>query len=676
MDREQAKQEIRSRVRCTDYLTKSKYGNYCCPLCGSGKGQHGTGAVKYYQDSNTWHCHACGKGGDVIDLYQQATGTDFNTAFAALAQIAGIDIDRPAPTTRPAGGPQGAVSKGGRQKMAQDAGSPASSVKTATEDTPGYAAYYEECHNRLRGQEGEKGREYLLSRGVYDAALYHGAGLDPNGERIIIPCSDHFYIARSIDPHANLRYKNPKNERPTIFNAEALYAQGVQEVFVVEGAFDALSVEMAGEDAVALNSTGNAATLLKELEQAPTAATLILCLDNDDAGRKAAGILQEGLQRLNIPFMTADINNGKKDPNESLLEDFDSFYNGVQEAVYAAKDYRQQLREAARQEELARQQRTGESMVNAFLEAVKTRKYEPIPTGITDIDQALSGGFTRQTLVLLGAAPGAGKTALAQWIFEGMAKRGTACLYLNLEMSREQILARSLSRIAAQNGEKITPAEVKQGYKWDVAQEAIVMAAAQEYKETIAPRMTYNPDGVTTGLDGILEYIETEATRAEAAGLPAPLVVLDYLQIVTGREREDEVSLIKRAVSSLKAFAIKHNTVVFCIIAHNRAANQSGNVTMESGRDTSALEYSADLQLGLAFTKCLKRNGTQGKAREDLTPEETRFITLKITKGRDARIGAEVDLFFDGESMTYRQLEKGREDPQPGRWEEARRTRL
>ena len=77
---------------------------------------------------------------------------------------------------------------------------------------------------------------------------------------------------------------------------------------------------------------------------------------------------------------------------------------------------------------------------------------------------------------------------------------------------------------------------------------------------------------------------------------------------------------------------------------------------MESGRDTSALEYSADLQLGLTFTACLKRPGSPNpKSKDELTEEEKRQLTLKVTKGRFAAPGASVDLLFNGETMTYTQ---------------------
>jgi replicative DNA helicase len=306
-----------------------------------------------------------------------------------------------------------------------------------------------------------------------------------------------------------------------------------------------------------------------------------------------------------------------------------------------------------------RKERTGSGMIDSFLEAIQTRKYEPLPTGIADIDKAIGGGFIRQQLILLGAAPGAGKTAMAQWIFEGMAKRGISSVYLNLEMSRDQILARSFSRITAQHGARIKAVDILQGYKWTEEQRNAIMSAAEEYKRDIAPFMVYNPEGVSPTLEAVLAYIEKEARAAEQAERAAPCVVIDYLQIIGSEDkREEPASIIKRAMSSLKDYAIKHNTIVFVIMANNRESNRSGDVTMESGRDTSAIEYGADLQLGLALTACLKRNGQKAKAKDELTQEERKRVTLKVTKARFANPNAEVDLIFDGETMTYTQVAK------------------
>ena len=88
------KDKIREGVSCLAFLEKSKgHDMYCCPYCGSGHGQHGTGAVKYYADTNTWYCFSCHTGGDVITLYQKSEGLEFMPAIKALAQQIGIDAD-------------------------------------------------------------------------------------------------------------------------------------------------------------------------------------------------------------------------------------------------------------------------------------------------------------------------------------------------------------------------------------------------------------------------------------------------------------------------------------------------------------------------------------------------------------------------------------------------------
>ena len=563
--------------------------SWICPICGHGTHGDGLTANPQSKDGNGLKCFACDFSGDIIDLHMRITGKEFAEAVNELAAMLGIIIEdrNTSGLNRPRNQFNQKVPAGNTET--HPAGKTQQEATEEAKPEQDFTPYYKACGAAMETQEGQPAVEYLKSRGVLIPALHYGAGYDSKTKRIIIPSSDSFYIARSIDPQEEKRYLNPKGARAAIFNEQALYAQEVREVFITEGTFDALSVIEVGAQAIGLNSASNARALIEKLEQTGTHATFIIALDNDNGGSKATRIIQEGLTRLQIPFITADICNGCKDQNEALQADYTAFYDVVQDTIAEARTYKEKQLQEARQAEQDRQQRTGAGMIDSFLEAIQTRRYEPIPTGITDIDKALTGGFTRQTLILLGSAPGTGKTALAQWIFEGMAKQGHTVLYLNLEMSREQILARSISRIAAQQGERITPAEVKQGYKWNSTQRIIVNNAAEAYKREIAPRMIYNPDGVTANLDTIMEYMEAEAKRAEAAGLYAPLVCIDYLQIITGKEREDETSLIKRAVGSFKNFAIKHNTIVFCIMAHNRASNKTGTVTMESGRDTSAL---------------------------------------------------------------------------------------
>lgn len=287
-----------------------------------------------------------------------------------------------------------------------------------------------------------------------------------------------------------------------------------------------------------------------------------------------------------------------------------------------------------------------------FLDKIQTEAYKPIQTGMQSFDSLLGGGFSPQSLVMIGAAPGMGKTTLCQQIFETMAANGHEVIFLNLEMSREQLLARSLSRAAAKAGTNIDPSQVMRGYSWSEQQKKAVYAAAQKYRNTIAPRMAYNPDGTGAGVDSIVETLNNALDAARRRDKPAPVVVLDYLQLVQAKERQDPQEAIKAAVKALKDYAIEGHTVACAILAFNRSSNAAGKVTLESGRDTSAIEYSADTLLGLNYTSL--EDGTKKIDQLDELQKETpRRVTLKLMKNRMSEAGKKLYLQFDGTTSTF-----------------------
>ena len=653
--------------------------SYICPLCGHGKSGDGLTFNPKSRDGNGLKCFGCNFTGDIIDLYRAISGTDHNTAARTLADRLSIAIDPGAPS--PPIQTAQTIPERERQRRGEEA-------------EADYSRYYELCAARLSEPEAQA---YLQKRGISEkTARTFFIGFDPAADpasapgatseeykphpcpRLIIPCSKSYYIARRTDGGQEYKKLMPKGGTAAFFNRYALKEQDAQEVFITEAAIDALSIAEAGAPAMALNSAAYTDKLLTDLEQEKPRALLILCLDNDKAGKRASNKLAEGLERLAIPFLdaTAEICGGAKDANEALTADRAAFIGAVDNARQQARALTEARAREDQNAEAERSQRTGAGMVDAFIESVQSRKYEPMPTGIAEIDNAIGGGFIRQQLVLLGAAPGAGKTALAQWIFESMAARGISSVYLNLEMSRDQMLARSLARLTARRGHAISATRILQGYSWTAEERAEITAAAEEYKATIADNLIYNPDGVTANLESIMQYLTAEAERAEKRGEKAPCVILDYLQIVNGDPREDAASLIKRAVITLKEFAIKHGTLVFVIIAHNRASNSSGAVSMESGRDTSALEYSADLQLALTYTDCLKRGPNRGKNPDDLTPNDRKRVTLIVTKGRFGGAGQSIDLLFTGETMSFARAPEKREEPKEEPAEEKPRARI
>ena len=437
MERDQAIAEIKSRLKCADYLEKSKSGLYCCPYCGSGTGTHRTGALKVYE-TNTFTCHSCKQSGDVLDLIQEKYSTDFNGAVMLAAGELNITIEPYRQSAAADFAPQrrrNALTSHGTRKEDK---TPAYKEKahtgannSPTGDSADYTVYYRECAKRL--PESEAALSYLAVRGISLAtAVAYNIGFDPEADpannpgaaigedkphpaaRLIIPTAKNHYIGRSIDPmQKDFAKLNPNRSKgagePGMLNAAALYGDA-QTVFVTEGAFDALSIAETGRAAIATNSTANTAKLLDLLKDRETVARLIICFDNDpdaktaERTREAAQRLKQGLQAQGVFSIVFDISaytrDGEKDINDILRRS-----KGDLEAMLAAA-------EAAAEHEANRDDLTD------FLEKIQTEAYKPYQTGLSFFDNLLGGGVIQQSILLLMAAPGTGKTALAQQIAE------------------------------------------------------------------------------------------------------------------------------------------------------------------------------------------------------------------------------------------------------------------
>lgn len=316
-------------------------------------------------------------------------------------------------------------------------------------------------------------------------------------------------------------------------------------------------------------------------------------------------------------------------------------------------------------------------LFDSFMGKIQTEVYKPLKTGMTAFDSLLGGGIMKQSLVILSAAPGTGKTTLAQQIFETMAKDGDNVVFLNLEMSREQLLARSVSRIVKRNGGALTASGILQGYSWTDEQRRQATNAAREYRTMIAPRMHYNPDGCTTDIQAITEALTCEANAALSAGNRPPVVVLDYLHLVTSAQREEQSEIIKKTVSALKDYAIKYDTFVFAISATNRTSNASGTISLDSGRDSSAIEYTADIALSLNYAALhdkerLTFTDGNGKHHENeeadarnpdhmeyLQRQKPRKMLVQVLKNRMSEPGGKLYLAFDSAYSKFTPITDG-----------------
>lgn len=665
MTREEAKREIKEKFNCLDLLAKSKYGNYCCPFCKSGTKKDCTGAVKYYPNTNTWCCHACHRTGDYIDLYRNQTGTDYNTALLALADELGITIDpyqrqdkrKPDRDRRP----ERAILDHGKANTLTNQ-TPSENAPESPREGEGeadYREYYWKCIDNYRNINiSRPAIAYLNGRGISGStANMYGIGFDPQADpasapgavgdeykphpapRIIIPVSQSYYIARSIDPNTEKAFAkiNPKNSTPDIFNKSVLFTQDERTVFITEGIFDALSIIEAGASAIALNSTSNADKLIKELSGKWTAATLLLCLDTDEAGRGASERLTAGLKRLGIRCadVSGEICGDHKDANEALTANRDIFLMAVLKAERI----------------LSQRPDNTQYYIDRLMKHDIANFRDGIKTGFSVFDTE-SGGGLYSGLYVLAAISRLGKTTLALQLADQLAKNGNDIIFFSLEQSRLELVSKSLARTAAQmagdfEGKRSPWSMTIRAGKADRSE--ALSKAVERYEAEISDRMNIVEGNFNCTVSAIEKYVKAYISRTGTK----PIVFVDYLQVIQPSPEEKRLGtkeFMDEAVTQIKKITRDLGLTVFLISSVNRA-NYTTPISFESFKESGIIEYTADVVLGLQL-ECLDEkvfeydNSRTAEKRErvnEALDENPRRITFRCLKNR---YGGQFDINF------------------------------
>jgi replicative DNA helicase len=674
MDRKKARDYIKVNVDCRQFLEKSKYGNYCCPFCGSGTGPNGTGALKYNEKANNVFCFSCQQAGDhardVFDIYQKINDVDYNTALKDLAEYAGITIDTENYSFPE--NPAEAFKENIQQNNTQERQNEPQSDETPTSDKlpaeegkardrgaqdftgalsetkPDYTRYYYRCSAQLNDPRAVS---YLKARGLsLKVAQCCGIGFDPQADlancpggvgvlkhpcpRIIIPTSDSQYIGRRIDGIKDYAKMNSKDGKVGIFNKRALFAPDVQEVFVTEGAFDALSIMEAGAAAIALNSTNNAARLIELLEENPTTATLILCCDNDDAGKKANETLRDGLQRLNVSHITAtaEICGEHKDANEALQADRSKFEESIKAVKHKATKKPDNVAD----------------YISQFMGDDIERFKQDVKTGFPNLDEKSGGLYAG--LYTVAAISSLGKTTFCAQLADQLAEAGQDVIFFSLEQSRLELVSKSIARLTAQKdpAQAVDSLQIRKGRGGKIAREA-----AREYVQKVGDRLSVVEGNFNCNISFIGDYVRQYIRENKAR----PIVFIDYLQVLqpeetNGRTRSTKET-VDTAVTALKRLSREMNLTIFIISSVNRA-NYLTPIDFESLKESGGIEYTCDVVWGLQFAclnedlfskdKKLKEKRERVNQAKNETPRKIELRCLKNRYGR-ANFSCSFDYF-------------------------------
>ena len=630
MDRQTATEAVKERLTeyvesITDHSAKGNRKAYVCPICGSGTGRNKTGAFTITKDGLKWKCFACDRGGDTLDLIGYLEDIDdYSAKVTRAAELFNLDIDAPA------------------EYQKQDT---QTNMHTDTKTETSYISFYKQANKNIQDTNYPEKRglsKAILDRfkiGYVENWRHPNAPENvPTSPRLIIPVTKTSYLARDTReniPDDQKAYAKAKVGSSDIFNGRAFIEDLDKPIFIVEGEIDALSIMEVGGVAVGLGSTSNAKKLLEILEGKKLERPLILALDNDSAGRRAQDELAKLLQDKKIPYITAELTTKDvKDPNEMLVKNRETFKARVEEAI---KDDKEKYLETST-----------DNYIQEFLDGIADSVNTPcISTGFPMLDEVLDGGLY-EGLYIVGAISSLGKTTLVTQIADQVASKGQDVLIFSLEMARSEVMAKSISRHTImevlQTGGDTKNAKTVRGItagvryaNYNDTEKELIKNAVTAYSDYA--KHIYITEGV--GDLGAQQIRETVEKHVQYTG-NTPLVIIDYLQILAPyNERATDKQNTDKAVMELKRISRDFKTPVIGISSFNRD-NYNNAVSMQSFKESGAIEYSSDILIGLQL---------KGAGDKDFDPTEAkkknpREIELVILKNRNGQTGTKIPLEF------------------------------
>lgn len=643
---------------------------YICPKCGSGSGQKGTGLTCEPKKSGAGyhlHCYACGFDGDAFDAIGEIIETtDYTQRARYAADQCGLQLEDRDEDARAL-----YASFRKEQEAATAAGTRA---PEAAEPKADFTELFREAHQHINETDYHRGlsAETLERFNVgYLPSWKHpkAPAAVPTSPRLIIPTSATSYIARDTRPGVK-DYAKQKFGEVHFLNVGALDAAD-QPIYIVEGEIDALSIIDVGGEAIALGSTSMIKKFAQIVKDHRPKKPLLLALDHDGAGAKAAGDLGNMLGEMNVPFYTVDVSGSYKDANEALIADRDAFAAAVYRAnsggaLSAAAD------------------------VQSFVEYIGASMSAPCySTGFPSVDELLDGGLY-PGLYVIGAISSLGKTTFCVNVMDAIAAAGHDVYFFSLEMSKYEIMAKSVSRLtleaALEAGSDTRNAKTTRGIlagakyaRYSAAEKALIKNAIDRYGATIAPHVFLKEGSGNVGISHIRQSVE----ELHSLSGRYPVIIIDYAQIISPADpRATDKQNTDKAILELKRMSRDFETPVIAISSFNRD-NYTEPVNMASFKESGAIEYSSDVLIGLQYAgmdyqegekaddRKKRVRGIVNKAIAEAKSGQAVSVEVKVLKNRNGSKGeTRLDFYPMFNKFADEEKKKSLADEFESAWEE------
>lgn len=267
-----------------------------------------------------------------------------------------------------------------------------------------------------------------------------------------------------------------------------------------------------------------------------------------------------------------------------------------------------------------------------------------IETGLTDFDELLDGGMQRGNLVIVGARPSMGKTALAMTVGLHVAQRHTVAM-LSMEMPHSDLRDRQLSILG-----RIPLSHLKRPKHHGLDYGKVVDAAekSRHLRFFASDKTSLN----------ILKIRAKARQMKRKNGLD--LLIVDYIGLTDGLDtKQSRAYQIEEVSRGLKALAKELDIVVMCLAQVNRGATDRINTVpgLHDLRDSGAIEQDADV-VALIHRPCIA--APDGGHHEN-------YALVRVAKNRQGRTG-DVHSFYDGPCTRFCSWEGAPPTQQPAKY--------
>ena len=252
-------------------------------------------------------------------------------------------------------------------------------------------------------------------------------------------------------------------------------------------------------------------------------------------------------------------------------------------------------------------------------------EYTGIPSGFADLDR-MTSGFQPAELIIIGARPGIGKTAIALSMAANISiRRNIPAAFFSLEMSDQALMIRLLSAEARVDSQKLrTGFFPKSDFESKIYPAAEMVHDAPLYFVDM-PHMTMLNIQAMARMLRIQEKVE--------------IIFIDYIGLIAADNkllpRWEQISEVSR---SLKGLARELNIPVVALSQLRREA-ENQKPSLADIRESGSIEQDADVVM------FLNRDREQDGGDQERSKEAGQKVQLMLVKNRNGPVGT-IDLTF------------------------------